>query len=220
MKTDTKTLAPDTWKAFTDPKIYEKYLLHYHPETGQVNWRDHWVVRRLTDQEKKEIIRKVNSKVKKHLKMKELISTKLQKSVRESYDLVCQKLDELQVATDSDFKTSCRFRYNPNNDYSTVRIDECSDLESLIHVHAFLTQKERAYQESAEKLEIKEFPLFKWCGYKIDDWCHDIKLRLNVLTHYHSRQKLIKWKDRLSELLTEEDKVKNIISEFKEDLPF
>lgn len=152
--------------------------------------------------------------------MTTLISTELTQKVKENYDLINQELEKISAIHDQTYKTSCNFRYNPTNSYSEVCIDDCTEIKSLINVYAFVKNKEQDYTDAANELKIKTAPLFKWCGYRVEDWKHDIELRITILTQKEKIDKLKKWQRKLEDFLSEEDKLNGMLEELGQDLPF
>lgn len=152
--------------------------------------------------------------------MNELISKELSNSIKTNYEKVSEQLEKIKSIEQEDYKISASFRYNPTNSYSAICISECSSITELIHVLAFLQAKTHHYQGAANELGLKEFPIFKWMGYTVEDWQHDIQLRIQFLEYHKKKSKLEKWKSKLEDFLSEEDRVNAMMIELQEDFGF
>jgi hypothetical protein len=129
------------------------------------------------------------------------------------------KLNGLKMIEDSVYKTSCEFRWNPNYQSNPpIKLDAIVDVDKLIQIHSYIAMKDEAYNKSANTLEITEYPVFKWQGYTLADWEHDIKLRIAIVTHKTQFDKLKRAKNKLESFLSKEQQVEMFLEQLGLDL--
>lgn len=140
----------------------------------------------------------------------------LQKQLLEKYNLIQEKIKELECLNNEAYKTGGGFRYNPTNSYSVVDITSCKNESELINVYSFIKTKQQQYDEAAEEIGLNKYPLFKWCGYSAEDWLSDIKLRFRLLKYDGKLTELKEAKAKIQPHLPQE----NIINQILLELPF
>lgn len=141
--------------------------------------------------------------------------------VAEKIDLINQRLATLKQGSSSSWKTNLEFRWNPaytgNISNAPIRIDRLTSIRELLEIHASIRSKHEEYEKSAN-LVIKEkvnYPTFKWMDYTYEEWDHDIRKRIDLVTHQDQITKLQKAKTLLESLLTEEDRKQMILEQLK-----
>lgn len=138
--------------------------------------------------------------------------------VAEKIDLINQRLNTLKKGSASNWKTNLEFRWNPSyTGNAPIRIDRVVSISELLEIHASIRSKHEEYEKSAS-LVIKEkvnYPTFKWMDYTYEEWDHDIRKRIDLVTHQDQITKLQKAKALLETLLTEEDRKQIILAELK-----
>ena len=137
----------------------------------------------------------------------------LRQELQSKFDAIEARIKELEALKSQPFKTSCQFRYNPNNSYNTLDINRTLNVEELIHANAFVQYKAEQYYNSAKQLGVSEFPVFKWCGYAPELWMEDIKLRLSLIGMDKELTKLKELKAKIQPFLPEENKLKQLLLE-------
>lgn len=45
----------DNWWLYEDMDIYDGWCLKFNPQTKEIKWRDAWFVKRLSEEKKKEV---------------------------------------------------------------------------------------------------------------------------------------------------------------------
>lgn len=137
----------------------------------------------------------------------------LQQQLQEKYNACAERLKKLEAVSKEDYKTNGNFRYNPTNGYSSVDIPSTHNEAELIHAFAFIKNKSEQYHAAAAEIGLKQYPLFKWCGFVPEDWYHDIKLRFLMLKHGAEITKLNTAMDKMRPYLPEENKIKQLLLE-------
>ena len=102
--------------------------------------------------------------------------------------------------------TNCSFGYNPESN-ARINIQVARDLEVLVDIHAFLTSKYDAYNQSLLDLKLtsKEAP-FRYLGFTYDQWVSDIITRINGLRIKAKRDELAKLEERVNALVSPEQR--------------
>lgn len=139
----------------------------------------------------------------------------LQKQLEEKYSQIEAAIADLEKINSEQYKTSGAFRYNPTNAYSCIDITSTQNQSELIHVFAFIKNKEQQYIDAASEIGLTEYPLFKWLGYQPEDWLHDIKLRFKLIKYDGQLAKLKEAKNKIQPYLPKD----NIIRQLLLDLP-
>ena len=147
------------------------------------------------------------------------ITPEYSNKVQENYNKISERLNELAQIVNTPYLTHCEFRYNPGNPHSEVNIDKAKS-EDLIHVWSFIKQKSEQYHEAADDLNRSTYPVFKWCSYMPESWKHDIELRFKILDASNELNKLRSFKEKLEEFIPADKKVKDLLQEIEEELPF
>jgi hypothetical protein len=116
------------------------------------------------------------------------------------------KKQQIGNAERPSWATNCSFRFDPNSNAS-VNIQTVRELEQLVEIHAFLTFKAAAYNQSLAALGLKgnEAP-FKWLGFTYEQWVFDIQTRLNGLRIKSKRDELAKLEERVNALVSPEQR--------------
>jgi len=74
------------------------------------------------------------------------------------------------------------------------------------------------HRVTAEALEIKTYPAFAWSGFSLEDWQHDIDIRISVIMHTEEVKKLQEAERFLSQYVSTEDKVAEMIKNINDML--
>jgi len=148
---------------------------------------------------------------------KELSST-ITARVREKLDKINDRLSKMETAKNAGPKTNGIFSWNGREDVDSsntgsIKINAVSNIALLISIFGFLLTRKAEYDLSAEKLDMVTYPVFTWSKYPIDAWENDIKARINTITHHDEIERLTKLKGELSKYVSEEDRVKELLSQ-------
>ena len=119
-----------------------------------------------------------------------------------------ERLNAMKMAELTGFKSHGKFRWNPAyTGNAPIDIHTNTDLSELLNIYASLSRKQDDYNTAAEQNGLSEYPVFKWQDSSGDDWLHDIKLRINMLTHETKKRELLNAKKELSTFMSPEDKL-------------
>lgn len=116
------------------------------------------------------------------------------------------RLKALKIIADAPLRTHGLFKYTPSATAS-IEIQKVTDLATLINILGFLLEKESNYDLGAEMLNLKEYPLFKWCSYTTAEWKHDIEVRVAIINHQANMDELQAVEKELVTMLSQTDKL-------------
>ena len=138
------------------------------------------------------------------MEQKALIISK-QEEIQNKLALINKALNGIQTVNGKTFKTNGMFQFSPAG--TSINIKEQRNVHTLIEMVSFLNAKQTGYDKAAEEMELQTYPQFKWCGNTTEDWKHDIKTRISVLTSHEKKETLLKAKAILEKYVTEETKM-------------
>lgn len=116
------------------------------------------------------------------------------------------KIKELNHVTDSVYKTSGVLE--PFGD-----IKRETNVGNLIKALSSVRGRETAYNDAAEALGLTTYPAFEINGGNSADWTQDIQLRINIITHKETLDKLNSYKEKFQKFLSEEDQKAMLMAE-------
>lgn len=128
------------------------------------------------------------------------------------------RLKELNKVAGGSYQTNGNFKFTPNGTMTGVDIHKCTDIAQLLTIHSFLKQKADSYNASGEYFGLKQFPVFKWCGYTLEQWETDLKIRIALTTQKDETDKLEAAKKQLGGFLTREDQLGMLIASLADTL--
>lgn len=102
------------------------------------------------------------------------------------------------------WKTNCSFTVTEGDLSKATNLHTVSDVSHLLKIAGFLIFRAHAYAEAAVLMGVEKPPAFTWQGYVVDDWTHDLKLRLDKLGVAAKQQKLAILEGRLDKLISPE----------------
>lgn len=143
------------------------------------------------------------------------------KKVRELYDKVQAKKDEIKKAERPNWVTNCAFNFDPRASgvNTMANIQTVSDTSELVRMLGFLAVQKAAYETAAKELEVKS--PFKWGGYSYDDWRTDFKTRIAKIKITDKKKELENLEKRLDAILSPELKaqfeLEKITAELEKD---
>lgn len=120
------------------------------------------------------------------------------------------QLKAVKKGTEGPLKTHGQFRFNPSTTApnAVTDIKTSRNLEELIMIHSFLEQKKFGYEESAKKLGLVSFPVFRWQGHSFEDWENDLKIRAAIVSQHTLQAELDRDIKELEKFLSESDRLK------------
>lgn len=129
-------------------------------------------------------------------------------TVNKGIQVLEAKLAAIQTITGSNFKTG---KVVPEGFPNAVQ--EETKLENLNMLHGYLTSKEKAYNNSQEILGIKSLPAFNEGGHSVEDFVHDIKLRVAIIESEGERIRIEGLLEKAKGLMSQKDKLDNLFTE-------
>lgn len=125
--------------------------------------------------------------------------------VLELLNRIEEKKKQIGNAERPSWETNCSFRYDPNSNVS-INIQVVREIETLIEIHAFLTNKQTAFNHSAALLKLDGDVTFKWLNFTYAQWAKDIETRINSLRIKTKRDELARLEDRVNALVSPEQR--------------
>ncbi len=116
------------------------------------------------------------------------------------------KIKALDHVTDSKYRTSGNL-----DGFGDIKKE--ANMGNLIKAFSSVKGRAKAYAEAAEELGVNTFPVFEVNGGSVTDWKADITLRMNIITHKETLDKLNSFKAKFEKFLSEEDQKAMLVAE-------
>lgn len=120
--------------------------------------------------------------------------------------IVRNRIKAIKLIADAPPKTHGLFKYTLSSN-SAIKISDITEVGSLLHMLGSLMEKETAYDKAAASCGMNEYPMFKWCGYGLAEWRHDIQVRIAIINHHNNLAELQDAEKELTTLLSQADKL-------------
>lgn len=135
---------------------------------------------------------------------KEVLRAKLKKLITE----IDEKLVKLGIGqTPPSIKTSgLTFKMNEMDSGGNI-ITNLSDLCYLIKALSRLKEVKTSFLNEVARLELTITPTITWSGVNIDNWIHDLEIRISQVANVKQIQDLKDSKAKLELFLSEEDRL-------------
>lgn len=118
-----------------------------------------------------------------------------------------EKIASLKHITDTVYKTT------GNLEGFATNIQKEMKVENLIRAFASVQSRAAVYHTAAKELGQKTYPAFEVSGGDVEAWKHDIILRINIINHQETLDKLNGYKEKMSKFLSEEDQKSMLLKE-------
>lgn len=128
---------------------------------------------------------------------------KKDKQIVDLMSIVTKKREEIKSLEKPNYKTNCCFSYSEEKPQETIVLHTAM-LINVIKISAFLLDKKNNYDSACSVLQLEEYTEFKWLGYSIDEWMHDLKLRADKIQIGDKRKKLDVLEQRLNAIISPE----------------
>ncbi len=125
---------------------------------------------------------------------------------------------EILTIEKADKKTNQSFRYREENLNDAINIGVVSSIRDIIAMASFLVNMEKNYTEVTKILEIDAPPKLEWCGYSVEDWLSDLKMRVKKIQISTKRQKLTALEERLNKIISPELRAQMELEEIENEL--
>jgi len=128
------------------------------------------------------------------------------------YNQIKDRLSKMKEITEQPFKTNGNFSFQAaTHSANMIDIHKLTDLSFLINIHAFIMDKSESYDKSAKKLNLTEYPIFKWNNYDYESWHNDIQIRAKMITYETEKRSLEEAKRKLEPFLTHDQQIEDIL---------
>ncbi len=117
-----------------------------------------------------------------------------------------EKIQSLKAITECNYKTS-----GVMTGFG-VNVKEETKIENLLRMGSSISLRAKAYDEFANSIGRTTYPVFSDNG-TVDDWNHDIKLRLAVIEYKETLDKLTSYKEKMSKFLSEAEQKEMLMGE-------
>lgn len=119
------------------------------------------------------------------------------------------KIASLKKIVDTPYKTSGVIsEFGESYD-----IKKITEVKQLGKIYSALLFKKEYYDKAFKELGVSTHPAFEVGGNSLEDWKHDIKLRIAIVNQDVQFKKLQEYKDRASKLMSAEDQKAMLLSE-------
>jgi len=143
---------------------------------------------------------------------KEELQLKLKKALK----TVDKKIASLNGnANLTSFKTTGQFKYN-ELDGNVVNILTHTDVVYLIKALALMIRIKKEYQEAAETSGLTSYPICSWFGVPVDNWIHDLTLRVKLVGNANLINQLSTERKKLEAFLSEDQRLETTLSNLSE----
>lgn len=94
-----------------------------------------------------------------------------------------------------------------------IDIKKEKSIENMIRALANINISKAAYDQAAEDLKLDSYPVYQVGGYSVENWKHDIDLRIKIITHEDRKKELEGAISKMEAFLSEEDRKSQVLKE-------
>lgn len=123
-------------------------------------------------------------------------------------DALNAKIKALKHIEDSVYKTSGNL-----DGFGDIKAE--TKIENLIRAFSMIQGKAEGYAKASVELGLETVPAFQVSGGTVADWKQDIQLRINIINHKETLDKLNGFKSKMESFLSEQDKKALLIKEME-----
>jgi hypothetical protein len=116
------------------------------------------------------------------------------------------KIKSLDHVTDSKYKTNGKLE-------GLCDVKTETNLGNLIKAFSSVKGRSEMYNEAAAELGLDTFPVWEVNGGSLEDWKADITLRINIINHKDTLDKLNAFKAKFEKFLSAEDQKSMLMNE-------
>lgn len=116
-------------------------------------------------------------------------------------ELVNQRIADLKHIQESVYKTSGKVTGFPGNIQTETNVSE------LVKLYSSVRARKQSYDASADELGIQSLPVFRVDGGTLEDFAHDVKLRIAIIQNKETLDELNAIKKEFTELMDKEDRM-------------
>jgi hypothetical protein len=118
------------------------------------------------------------------------------------------KIKALDHITDSKYRTGGKL-----DGFGDIKQE--TNISNLIKAFSSIRGREKAYAEAAEEMGLSTFPVFEANGSTSEDWKQDILLRIAIINHKDTLDKLTEYRNKMKEFLSKEDQKAILFAEME-----
>lgn len=134
----------------------------------------------------------------------------------ELIELIKKQKKEIAEVERPERKTNHSFCYYPGTQPINIGVE--SNVGTLINIAAFLYRSNNSYVEVINELSVIDPPVFNHQGFSLDDWLHDINMRIKKLQIKSKKDRLEKLEARLNSIVSPELRAQLELEEIKKEL--
>lgn len=116
------------------------------------------------------------------------------------------KIKSLDHISDSKYKTS-----NKLDGFGDIKSE--TKIDNLIKAYSSIKGREKAYTEAAEDMGLTTYPQFEVNGSTADEWKSDIMLRIAIINHKDTLDKLTAYKEKMQQFMSKEEQKAALLQE-------
>lgn len=116
---------------------------------------------------------------------------------------VSKRKAEIAKLDRPNYQTNLSFKVHEDSN-SCVNLQVLNDVRKLLWTAAFLRSQKQAYDDMVTELGVEDAPTFLWQSFTIEEWLHDIKLRIDKVQISSKKQKLELLESRLNAIISPE----------------
>jgi hypothetical protein len=138
------------------------------------------------------------------------------KQTLELIELIKKQKKEIADVERPNWKTNCSFSMGMGCQPVNIQVEP--NIGTLINIAAFLLRSNNSYVEVINELSVVDPPIFKHQGYTLDDWIHDINVRIKKIQIKLKKDKLEKLESRLNNIISPELKAQLELEDIQKEL--
>lgn len=97
----------------------------------------------------------------------------------------------------------------------TKDLDKINDVSEIHALTALMINRKKSWDEAQQVLELTTSKVYSVNGYNFDEWVHDFKLRIQIITQKDKIDQLKALHEEASSLMTAEDRKSQFISKIQ-----
>jgi hypothetical protein len=116
------------------------------------------------------------------------------------------KIKSLDHISDSKYKTSGNL-----DGFGDIKKE--TNISNLIKAYSSIKGRETAYNAAAEEMNVGTYPVFEVNGSSAEDWKNDIMLRIAIINHKETLDKLTEYKEKMTQFMSKEEQKAVLLKE-------
>lgn len=125
------------------------------------------------------------------------------KTASEAIQALEAKLASFEKVSTTPFKTGGKVTLPVAG--SSVKLDECTDVELLIRAAGNIKLNEEVYNRGAVAMNLNKYKAFNHAGYSAEDWLHDLNLRYAIVNQHDAETQVRDQINKLKQFVSKEE---------------